>query len=44
MARRDHDVKDMALAEKGRFRIQWAENDMPVLRQIRARAGLATHR
>jgi adenosylhomocysteinase len=37
MAKRDYDVKDMLLAEKGRFRIQWAENDMPVLRQIRER-------
>lgn len=37
MAKREHDVKDMSLAEKGRYRIQWAENDMPVLRQIRAR-------
>ncbi len=37
MPRRDYDVKDTSLAEKGRFRIQWAENDMPVLRQIRAR-------
>ncbi len=37
MPKRDYDVKDMSLAEKGRFRIQWAENDMPVLRQIRAR-------
>jgi adenosylhomocysteinase len=37
MAKPEHDVKDMSLAEKGRFRIQWAENDMPVLRQIRAR-------
>src|SRR5512142_971803 len=37
MAKRDFDVKDSSLAEKGRFRIQWAENDMPVLRQIRAR-------
>ncbi len=37
MAKRDYDIKDPALAEKGRFRIQWAENDMPVLRQIRAR-------
>src|SRR5574337_518017 len=37
MAKRDFDVKDPTLAEKGRFRIQWAENDMPVLRQIRAR-------
>ena len=37
MAKRDFDVKDQSLAEKGRFRIQWAENDMPVLRQIRER-------
>jgi adenosylhomocysteinase len=37
MPKRDYDVKDISLAEKGRFRIQWAENDMPVLRQIRAR-------
>jgi adenosylhomocysteinase len=37
MTQREHDVKDLSLAEKGRFRIQWAENDMPVLRQIRAR-------
>ncbi len=37
MAKRDYDVKDPTLADKGRFRIQWAENDMPVLRQIRAR-------
>lgn len=37
MPKRDYDVKDLALADKGRFRIQWAENDMPVLRQIRAR-------
>jgi len=35
MAKRENDVKDLSLAEKGRFRIQWAENDMPVLRQIR---------
>ncbi|MBM3129305.1 MAG: adenosylhomocysteinase [Chloroflexi bacterium] len=37
MAKRENDVKDLSLAEKGRFRIQWAENDMPVLRQIRER-------
>ncbi|MBI3740837.1 MAG: adenosylhomocysteinase [Chloroflexi bacterium] len=37
MPQKNYDVKDMALAEKGRYRIQWAENDMPVLRQIRAR-------
>ena len=32
-----HDVKDMRLAEGGRRRIEWAEQEMPVLRQIRAR-------
>ncbi|MFN2228133.1 MAG: adenosylhomocysteinase, partial [Anaerolineae bacterium] len=32
-----HDVKDLSLAEKGRLRIEWAEQDMPVLRQIRER-------
>jgi adenosylhomocysteinase len=37
MPKRDYDVKDTALADKGRFRIQWAEQEMPVLRQIRAR-------
>lgn len=37
MTQRENDVKDLSLAEKGRFRIQWAENDMPVLRQIRER-------
>ena len=33
----DYDVKDMALAEKGRLRIEWAARSMPVLKQIRAR-------
>ncbi|MBI3537433.1 MAG: adenosylhomocysteinase [Chloroflexi bacterium] len=37
MPQKNFDVKDQSLAEKGRYRIQWAENDMPVLRQIRAR-------
>ncbi len=32
-----HDVKDMRLAEGGRRRIEWAEQEMPVLRQIRMR-------
>jgi adenosylhomocysteinase len=32
-----HDVKDMRLAEGGRRRIEWAEQEMPVLRQIRLR-------
>ena len=33
----DFDVKDLSLAEKGKLRIEWAEMDMPVLRQIRDR-------
>jgi adenosylhomocysteinase len=32
-----HDVKDLRLAEGGRRRIEWAEQEMPVLRQIRER-------
>ncbi len=32
-----HEVKDMRLAEGGRRRIEWAEQEMPVLRQIRER-------
>jgi len=31
------DVKDLALAAKGKGRIEWAEGQMPVLREIRAR-------
>jgi adenosylhomocysteinase len=31
------DIKDMSLAEGGRRRIDWAEREMPVLRQIRER-------
>ena len=33
----DNDVKDLSLAERGRNRIEWAEAEMPVLRQIRER-------
>lgn len=33
----DYDVKDLSLAAEGRLRIEWAERDMPVLRQIRER-------
>lgn len=33
----EHDVKDLGLAEKGRLRTEWAERQMPVLRQIRER-------
>ncbi len=32
-----HDVKDLALAPKGRGRIEWAARSMPVLLQIRER-------
>src|SRR5438128_7722221 len=33
----EHDVKDLSLAAAGRLRIEWAEQSMPVLRQIRER-------
>jgi adenosylhomocysteinase len=33
----EYDVRDLGLAESGRRRIEWAENEMPVLRQIRER-------
>jgi adenosylhomocysteinase len=33
----DCDVKELDLAEKGRARIEWAEQEMQVLRQIRDR-------
>ncbi|MEW6681790.1 MAG: adenosylhomocysteinase [Nitrospirota bacterium] len=33
----DYDIKDIDLAEKGRLRIEWAEQNMPVLRLIRKR-------
>ncbi|MBI9048228.1 MAG: adenosylhomocysteinase [Anaerolineaceae bacterium] len=33
----NYDVKDLDLAEGGRRRIEWAEREMPVLRQIRER-------
>lgn len=35
--RMKYDVKDMALAEKGKLRIEWADQNMPVLRLIRKR-------
>src|SRR3990167_1557291 len=31
------DIKDQALAKEGVRRIEWAERDMPVLREVRAR-------
>ena len=33
----NYDIKNIGLAPKGKLRIEWAERDMPVLRQIRAR-------
>ncbi|MFA9491638.1 MAG: adenosylhomocysteinase [Anaerolineales bacterium] len=33
----EYDIKDPGLAEGGRRKIQWAENEMPVLTQIQAR-------
>jgi adenosylhomocysteinase len=33
----DYDVKDLGLAESGQRRIEWAEQEMPVLRLIRER-------
>jgi adenosylhomocysteinase len=34
---RDYDVKDIGLADAGQARIEWAEQEMPVLRLIRER-------
>ncbi len=33
----DHDVKDLSLADAGQRRVEWAEQEMPVLRLIRER-------
>src|SRR5262245_117631 len=33
----EHDVKSLDLAPGGRYRIEWAEQEMPVLRSIRER-------
>ena len=33
----EHDVKNLDLSTGGRFRIEWAEQEMPVLRSIRER-------
>jgi adenosylhomocysteinase len=34
---KNHDIKDIRLAEKGRFRMQWAAREMPVLDLIESR-------
>ena len=33
----NYDVKDITLADKGKKRIEWADNDMPVLKLVRER-------
>jgi adenosylhomocysteinase len=33
----EHDVKDLSLAPAGKLKIEWAEQSMPVLRQVRER-------
>jgi len=33
----NHDIKNLSLAQDGKRRIQWADNDMPVLQEIRSR-------
>ena len=33
----NYDVRDLALADEGKRRTEWAERSMPVLRQIRER-------
>lgn len=33
----DYDIKDIGLSEKGRLRMEWAEQSMPVLRLIKKR-------
>ena len=33
----NYDIKDIDLAEKGRYRMQWAAKEMPVLDLIEAR-------
>ncbi|MDZ7725601.1 MAG: adenosylhomocysteinase [candidate division KSB1 bacterium] len=32
-----YDIKDIKLASKGKVRIEWADNDMPVLQKVRER-------
>src|SRR6185437_16382439 len=34
---KNYDIKDLSLADQGRKRIDWAENEMPVLRLLRER-------
>ena len=40
MATKKHDVKNLNLADGGRSRIDWAQQDMPVLARITERVGM----
>ncbi|MGH7347490.1 MAG: adenosylhomocysteinase, partial [Candidatus Rokuibacteriota bacterium] len=33
----EHDIKNLSLSTEGRLKIEWAEQSMPVLRQVRER-------
>jgi len=33
----EYDIKDINLSTEGEKRIEWADNDMPVLKEIRKR-------
>ncbi len=35
----NYDIKDIKLAEEGRFRMQWAAREMPVLNLLEERMG-----
>ncbi len=37
VSKKSYDIKDLKLAESGRQRMEWAEREMPVLRQIKSR-------
>jgi len=37
VSKQKYDIKDLSLASSGGLRIEWAEQEMPVLRKIRAR-------
>ena len=35
----ENDIRDLALAEEGQRRVEWADRQMPVLARIRERFG-----
>ena len=44
MSRKEFDVKDLNLAEQGRWRIEWALKEMPVIRSMMSRTRPGTVR